>query len=178
MKIVFGMLREPSGRVLYSEFRASIERETDRLEFAIGPLREGENIGRILKRIADIDTRRTVYLNGMGTLQVEQVDVRLDMTVTFYQEALLTWTIVVPSWPALLNSEQRRLLQRVQVILEDRVRVMRPIIVGTARAIFVELKETAQDEVRQDALRSARMMRANAEAIITFLKAPFDFWHE
>jgi hypothetical protein len=67
------------------------------------------------------------------------------------------------------------LKRRIDDLLAEHFRVLDLIVEGTARAIFGDLQEAARSEIRERAVRTARMMRANAEAIITFMNAPLDF---
>jgi hypothetical protein len=142
MRLEFTIGRDQYGNFIRSEFEASIDYEIPPIEYRVGPFRIAENIKLILTEYAAIDALRYI---------------RIRLT----SPTLTATVILVGSWHRVQWSQENPMLQPLDII-----------VAGTLRARLPELKGQLRREVRAAAIRRARVMRDNANALLTFLNVP------
>lgn len=168
MHLEFTIGRNANGQYIRAEFDARLVYEIQPFEYRIGPFRTAENIKEILNQYAAIDTLRTVALTGCTILPIfKPAEPILDATVILFGGGhRVCWSVRRPGaeFPVL----QRMILEHLQPSLAP----LEIIIAGTVMAVLPELKEQARRQVREAAIRRARVMRDNAIAVLTFLNQP------
>lgn len=160
-----------------------IEYDADDLNFSSRIHATPDNIAHILDRYKVIDRIRQVRFRCQQPLriryistddgpipispytpdgffasqEVSTVDFLLDATIFLYENGtIIRWFPEqnLPAW--------------IRQIIDQHCIDIKPIIIGTAAHYLPVLKQEAKDTVKHNAIRHARIMIGNAEAILTF----------
>jgi hypothetical protein len=144
----------------------TIEYESDELNFSNRIQATPDNIRYLLNRFNSIDRISKVTFTCRELLEITHEDetfpFKLDATIYFY-----------PSRPLVAWTPDREIPDWLTEIMAVHLSALRPTIIGTARHYLPELKAAAKATVKANANRRARIMRSNAEAIMTFLGEDF-----
>lgn len=140
-----------------------------RVMSGVGDTGDSPAIENLLSNYADIDASRTVTLSPRDTIKMTDHDTReisefyLHGSVSFFDGSeTVEW------YPSIIGLSSN-ILGALGTILD----AWRPVIAGTAKHYLPSMKEQAKALVKARAAREAHLMRAEAEAILTFLGEPF-----
>lgn len=142
------------------KFAMVVQHQFEPFEFNGRPHTTPDNIRQIFAKLADVDRIRVVYLKGQELVEFDGEEFFLDAAISFYERDKVSW------------HPNRRLPEPIWKMLQSVLTPMESIVIGTVKPRFAVWKQEKKLEIRANAARRAKMMRANAEAILAFLGEP------